>query len=79
MPHPAHNPGVGQKEEEGGASRSGQAWTGSSGRPDPLLPGESPPPLGAPSSLRAGGHAGVSRGERGCRKTPPQRWKREIS
>jgi len=32
-----------------------------------------PPPLGVLSLTYAGGHAGASRGDRGCRETPPIR------
>jgi hypothetical protein len=76
MPHPAQHTGVGQKEEEGTAlsqwagldvERSGQT---DFGRPDPLLPSDGPPPLGAPSSNHAGGDADASWGTGGVVRLP---------
>jgi hypothetical protein len=81
VPHPAQSLGVGQKEEEGTARsrRAGlderRVGSGCSGRPDPLLHSDGPPPLEAQSSIPAGGDAGVSRGDWGCRKTPPEGFK----
>ena len=49
----------------------GAGLDGRPGGPVPLLPGTGPHPLGIDSLIYVGGHAGVTVGVWGCRKTPP--------